>query len=688
MEKNWFKIVGLDFAESHPVEIYFYGVIELSGSESERATLRGVQVKAFLDEFEKIPTNRKIILRMDSPGGSFFGGLQIAKAIKARGNVQCIVDGTCYSMATIVALACDKVQATEDSSFIIHEARLVGETDGMKSGTLRDIADTLDVANKEMLNWYVSKTGKSQSEIISRMVSEKPMNAEEALEFGLIDEILTAKKKIMPNKKDNILSQEEIEKKTATVVGQGGEPQAAPAADIQSHFLKKEEAPKPVAELSGEAKEQIKALEARVYKMRLEKVTETVEKACADGKIENTDIAGWVKDCMNSETVLERLNALPAIKQRPIDLIGSGKVLPGEDSLDDITKRAKQIVGMEKTTYLKKHHDKILEALKCESHEALRARANGYRIEGAILVDPSLKLDFIQDRIIEEFHRVNGRVDKVCTTRFDATKMQWGTKTVVVPFLPVGTREVKQFEGEYTFTREPTNSSVSVTLDKRPYVELSTSSADIIEQPWLMKEKHLLNCAIDLSNKIWDDVMALIIAANFPNVSTIGKVAANSFDHVILAGLRREVDQLKWPKRDRCLILNGEYNLQISIDPAFTNASAIGGSSSIRQENIVNSYGFGYYEYNEEIPDNDENLYGFCCLEGGDSILMPSTPITPPTDAAGRVNWRVAPSPDGGIPVVFRNWFEPKVDQSVYVIEANYGLAPGNTAALMRLVTA
>lgn len=687
MEKNWFKIVGLDFAESQPVEIYFYGAIELSGPENERATMKGVQVKAFLDEFEKIPTNRKIILRMDSPGGSFFGGLQIAKAIKARGNVQCLVDGTCYSMATIVAIACDKVQATKNSSFIIHEARLVGETDGMKSGVLRDLANTLDTATKEMLDWYVAKTGKTQTEVMARMVSEAPMSAEEALEFGLIDEILTARKKIMANKKDDTLLNEQ--KKPATIVGQGGDTQE-PTAPVQVPPSTKMEEPLSTAhDPSKEANEQIKALEAKVHKMRLEKITEVVEKACSDGKIENTDIAGWVKDCMASDSVIERLKALPTIKQRPIDLIGSGKVLAGEDSIDDIAKHAKQIVGMEKSLYLRKHGDKILEMLKCESTEALHARSKGYKIEGAILVDPSLKLDFIQDRIIEEFHRVNGRVDKVCTTRFDATKMQWGNKTVIVPILPIGSRDVKQFEGEYNFTRTPTNGSAMVTLNKRPYVELSTSSADIIEQPWLMKEKHLLNCAIDLSNKIWDDVMALIIAANFPNVSTKGKVEANAFDHTTLAGLRREVDQLKWPKRDRCLILNGEYNLQICVDPVFSNASAIGGASSIREDNIVNSYGFGYYEYNEEIPDNDENLYGFCCLSGGDAILMPSTPITPPADAAGQVNWYVGPTPDdGGTPVVFRNWFEPKVDRSVYIIEANYGLAPGNTAALMRLVTA
>jgi len=51
------------------------------------------------------------------------------------------------------------------------------------------------------------------------------------------------------------------------------------------------------------------------------------------------------------------------------------------------------------------------------------------------------------------------------------------------------------------------------------------------------------------------------------------------------------------------------------------------------------------------------------------------------------IDFSIAASPDGGMPLAFRSWFDPATDTMVYIIEARYGLAKGNTAALLRLVT-
>lgn len=678
--KKWFEIVGLETGTESPVDIFLRGeILSEIGYVNESHT--GVYAAEFIEELEKIPPGREIILHIDSPGGAFYDGVDIAKALGSRGNVTCIVDGDCCSTATIIAIACAKVQAYEHSRFLIHEAR-AGETlEGLKSDTIRSLADVIDSATRIMIDCYVDKTGKDEKEIFEQMRKEVAMTAQEALEFGLIDEILTIstnkiKRNNMPNKIEytaaNIAETETIDQRVAAK-----EPQATPncGQGIDPQKL-------------VEANLQVQKLRDELDKARLERITGIVNKACSDGKIANTDIAGWVQDCMASESVVKRLEALPTIKQDPIHLKpDDGKIFAGSDCLNDIAERCRKIEGCEKSRYLQAHESEILGALKAESPYALEQRSKGFMVKGAITVPPELKLDFIHNKIIYEFNRKNGRVDKICTTRFDATPMRKGSNKVLFAGIPVATGTVHTFNGTYVTSGNAETTSFEVEVDKREYVVLSTTSQDLVEQPYLQQEKHLMNKVRLLSDNIWNTVMALIIAENFPNVSTYGKVAANAIDHTTLCDIAGECDVLKWPDESRCLVLNSAYNTTLLKDSAFINASLIGGQSAIRKNNIAGSYGFGYYESNPNIPHNDENLYGFTCLDGGDAILMPSAPIQPPEEALKRIEFNIAASPDGGMPLAFRSWFNPETDSTVYIIEARYGLAKGNTAALMRLVT-
>lgn len=672
MKKKWFEIVGL---ESGPVEIFLRGVI-FSELEKEEVSEPGVYSRDFIAALEQIPPEKEILLHIDSPGGAFYDGVEIAQALGKRGNVTCIVDGDCSSTATIIAISCKKVQAYENSRFLIHEAR-AGETlEGLKSETIRTLANVIDDATKIMVECYIAKTGKTEEEIFEKMSTEAPMTAREALAFGLIDEILTVQIQGKENMKINgsaAKTAEENEPLKQRVAAQT--PPDGNAAELGAQKI-------------VEAKLKIQNLEAKLEEVRLERITSLVNKACSDGKITNSDIAGWVQDCMANESVVKRLEALPAFKQAPVNLVpDDGKIYPGSDCLNDIATRCKQIEGCEKSRYIRENEEKILSALKAESSYALEQRSKGFVVKGAITVPADLKLDYIHNKIIYEFNRKNGRVDKVCTTRFDATPMRKGSNKVLFAGIPVATGQVHTFNGTYVTSGNAETTSFEVEVDKREYVVLSTTSQDLVEQPYLQQEKHLMNKVRLLSDNIWNTVMALIVAENFPNVSTYGKVAANAIDHTTLCDIAGECDVLKWPDESRCLVLNSAYNTTLLKDSAFINASLIGGQSAIRKNNIAGSYGFGYYESNPNIPHNDENLYGFTCLDGGDAILMPSAPIQPPEEALKRIEFNIAASPDGGMPLAFRSWFNPETDSTVYIIEARYGLAKGNTAALMRLVT-
>ncbi|NCC61391.1 MAG: Clp protease ClpP [Verrucomicrobiae bacterium] len=672
MKKKWFEIVGL---ESGPVEIFLRGVI-FSELEKEEVSEPGVFSRDFIAALEQIPPEKEILLHIDSPGGAFYDGVEIAQALGKRGNVTCIVDGDCSSTATIIAIACRKVQAYENSRFLIHEAR-AGETlEGLKSETIRTLANVIDDATKIMVECYIAKTGKTEEEIFEKMSTEAPMTAREALAFGLIDEILTVK----------------IQGKEHMKVNEPAAKTAAENDPLKQRVAAQTPPDGNAAELGAqkivEAKLKIQNLEAKLEEVRLERITSLVNKACSDGKITNSDIAGWVQDCMANESVVKRLEALPAIKQAPVKLApDDGKIYAGSDSLNDIATHCKQISGCEKARYIRDNEDKILAALKAESSYALSQRSKGFIVKGAITVDPNLKLDYIHNKIIQEFNRKNGRVDKICTTRFDAMPMRQGSNKVLFTGIPVATGSVETWNGTYVTSGSAETTSIEVEVNKREYVVLSTTSADLVEQPYLHQEKHLMNKVRMLSDNIWDSVMALIVAGNFPNESTAGKVASNAIDHTKICDIAAECDALKWPDDSRCLVLNSLYNATLVKDSVFVNAALIGGESSIRRNNVGGSYGFGYYETNPNIPHNDENLYGFCCLDGGDAILMPSAPIAPPAEAMKTIDFNIAASPDGGMPLAFRSWFDPKTDSIIYIVEARYGLAKGNTAALLRLVT-
>lgn len=672
MKSKWFEIVGLE--SGSPVVIFLHGQIfsELEGVEVGEP---GVYARDFIAELEKIPAEKEIFLHIDSPGGAFFDGVEIAQALGKRGNVTCIVDGDCSSTATIIAIACKKVQAYESSRFLIHEAR-AGETlQGLKSDTIRTLANVIDDATKIMVDCYVAKTGKTEEEIFKKMLTEEPMTAREAQEFGLIDEILTIKIEAMKQNETAAKVAAENEVLKQRVAAQNTPTDGNNAAESETQKM-------------VEAKLKIQNLEAKLDEARLERITDLVNKACSDGKIANTDIAGWVQDCMANESVVKRLEALPALKQAPVNLVpDDGKIYPGSDCLNDIATRCKQIEGCEKSRYIRENEEKILSALKAESSYALEQRSKGFVVKGAITVPADLKLDYIHNKIIWEFNRRNGRVDKICTTRFDATPMRQGSNKVLFSGIPVATGSVETFNGTYVTTGNAGTTSIEVEVNKREYVVLSTTSADLVEQPYLHQEKHLMNKVRMLSDNIWDSVMALIVASNFPNESTAGKVAANAIDHTKICDIAAECDALKWPDESRCLVLNSSYNSALLKDSVFINASLIGGDSAIRRNNIAGSYGFGYYETNPNIPDNSENLYGFACLDGGDAILMPSAPISPAAEALKMIDFSIAASPDGGMPLAFRSWFDPATDTMVYIIEARYGLAKGNTAALLRLVT-
>lgn len=148
----------------------------------------GFNEKELLKELREIPTDNAIDISINSFGGSVYTALSIYSLLKAhKGAITFRVDGAAMSAATIITSAPNaKVIMPKGSMMMIHKVSsvAVGNTDDF-----RKAADDIEKLEGNIISIYAEKTGKSADEIREKVNAETYFTAEEAVEFGLADEI-------------------------------------------------------------------------------------------------------------------------------------------------------------------------------------------------------------------------------------------------------------------------------------------------------------------------------------------------------------------------------------------------------------------------------------------------------------------------------------------------------------------
>lgn len=122
-----------------------------------------------------------------SPGGDLMQGLEIYNLLKTTPTrTEVMITGLAASAASFFAMGADRVTATEESLFMIHQAWgvAVGNADEM-----RNAADMAEIAQQPMVNAYAKKTGKPADDIKALMQAETWYTATEAAAEGFIDEV-------------------------------------------------------------------------------------------------------------------------------------------------------------------------------------------------------------------------------------------------------------------------------------------------------------------------------------------------------------------------------------------------------------------------------------------------------------------------------------------------------------------
>lgn len=149
----------------------------------------GVSAKEFAKELKAVGKVDTINLHLNSPGGVVTDGIAIYNLLRqnqARINVH--IEGWAASIASVVAMAGDEINMAENGLMMIHDpwGLAIGN-----SAEMRAAADILDKMKDSILMAYVKKAGKEEDEkkFADLMAAETWMNAQEALNHGLIDNI-------------------------------------------------------------------------------------------------------------------------------------------------------------------------------------------------------------------------------------------------------------------------------------------------------------------------------------------------------------------------------------------------------------------------------------------------------------------------------------------------------------------
>lgn len=129
----------------------------------------------------------KLTVRLNSAGGDVFDGLTIHNLLKGRGNLDVVIDGFAASIASIIAMAGDRVLMSDNASFMIHNpwTIVLGDAEDM-----RREAQTLDKIKSQLITTYGKKSDLSEKQLGELMDAETWFTADEAKESGFVDEVI------------------------------------------------------------------------------------------------------------------------------------------------------------------------------------------------------------------------------------------------------------------------------------------------------------------------------------------------------------------------------------------------------------------------------------------------------------------------------------------------------------------
>ena len=169
-------------------ELYLYGDISSSSWWGDEVT-----PQQFKDDLDGLGDVNQLHVYINSPGGDVFAGQSIHNMLKRHpAQVTVHVDGMAASIASVIAMAGDKIVMPTNAMMMIHPPW------SMMAGTADDfvaMAEQLEKVQGTIESVYMDRTqALTQEQIHQMMADETWMSAEECLEYGFCDEVEAGKK--------------------------------------------------------------------------------------------------------------------------------------------------------------------------------------------------------------------------------------------------------------------------------------------------------------------------------------------------------------------------------------------------------------------------------------------------------------------------------------------------------------
>jgi ATP-dependent Clp protease protease subunit len=136
---------------------------------------------------------RDITMHIDSPGGSVKSGLSMVDVMEyVKSDIRTVNTGMAASMGSVLLGAGTKGKR----SSLRHSTTMLHQSSGGFSGNIQDAE--IDWAewqkiNKELFNLLGQYCGKKPEQVMKDATRDLWLNAEEALKYGIIDEIIIRK---------------------------------------------------------------------------------------------------------------------------------------------------------------------------------------------------------------------------------------------------------------------------------------------------------------------------------------------------------------------------------------------------------------------------------------------------------------------------------------------------------------
>ncbi|MFD7794330.1 head maturation protease, ClpP-related [Streptomyces sp. NPDC059759] len=182
--QSWYRITNAASPDEAEVMLYdeiggWYGAT----ADEFIADLRGI-------------TSPNLRVRINSPGGSVFEGIAIANALRSHpGNVIIQVDSVAASIASVIAMAGDRVEMAPNSMLMIHDAS--GVCLG-NAADMEEMSKLLALISDNIADAYAARAGGTREEWRAAMQAETWYLPDAAVEAGLADEALSVPKRGEP----------------------------------------------------------------------------------------------------------------------------------------------------------------------------------------------------------------------------------------------------------------------------------------------------------------------------------------------------------------------------------------------------------------------------------------------------------------------------------------------------------